>query len=210
MALEAPRALRLSDADQLLAWEAEVEARWSQLQQRRRSAEALSAKQLLLEASLLELRNENTATQYVLEERRRALATRRTQLREAGTASRQRALEGARASRRQRESVAEDGAAIAVAWGELEQRTRLEDASHAQRMEALEAGKRSAQARIADARQRQDALHHEEAQLMARHEALRHQQQTSTELLRQTLAQLQREMERRQALLATLEERTGE
>ncbi|TPP44730.1 hypothetical protein CGC21_7815 [Leishmania donovani] len=192
MALEVPRPLRLSE--------------WSQLQQRRRRAEELRAKQIQREASLLELSNGNVAAQYVLEERRRALATRRTQLRESEAALKQRTVEDAKASRRKQESMAEGAAAIDAAWRELEQRTRLEEASHVQQMRALDARKQRAQGCDADTRQRLSALREGETQLVAQKEVLGYHRQRCIDLLWQSLGQLQREVEEHKTLLTALDD----
>ncbi|CBZ31025.1 hypothetical protein LMXM_34_4730 [Leishmania mexicana MHOM/GT/2001/U1103] len=205
MALEVPRPLRLSESDQLLAWEGDLESRWSQLQQRRRSAEELRARQIQLEASLLELNNENVAAQYVLEERRRALATRRTQLRESAAALKQRTVEVAKASRRRQESMAEETVAVDAAWRELEQRTRLEEASHVQQMRALDARKQRAQGCDADTQKRLSALREREMQLVAQQEVLGYHRQSSMDFLRQSLEQLQREAEGHKKLLIALD-----
>ncbi|KPA86588.1 hypothetical protein ABB37_00715 [Leptomonas pyrrhocoris] len=209
MALKVPSIPRVSEADQLLSWEAEVEARWSQLQVRRRNAEQLRERQMLLEASLRELDNENVAAALVLEERRRALSVRHTQLRHDEVAQKQQEILAATEAGKQQQAAEEETRRIDAAWRELERATQEDDAAHADKMRALQWTKQRSLQREAEARARFDALRERETQLLARLDALRHRKLHSTELLRRTLTQLQRELEERQALLSQADEKSN-
>ncbi|KPI90733.1 hypothetical protein ABL78_0169 [Leptomonas seymouri] len=208
MALKVPAIPRISEADQLLSWEAELEARWSQLQVRRRNAEKLREKQLLLEASLRELDNENVSSELILEERRRAALVRRTQFHQDELAQKQHAvIAAAEADKRQR-AAEEEAHSIDAAWRELEHSRKEDDTAHADEMRALQWTKQRSLQRESEARERFDTLRERETQLLARLDALMHRKRRSAELLHHTLTQLRRELNERQALLRQYDEET--
>ena len=206
MALKVPVIPRISEAGQLQAWESELQARWLQLQARRRSAEQLQEKQILLEASLRELNAENVAAAVVLEERRRALSARQARLRQDELAHRQQAAEASVEADKKQQVAEEDTRGIDAAWRELERRTKQADAAHAEEMRALQWAKERALERESEARARLDSVRERETHVLTRLDALTHQRQHSTELLRQTLSQLQRELDERQDLLSRNDE----
>jgi chromosome segregation ATPase len=201
MALKIPAIPRVSEGDQLLSWEAELDARWSQLQARRRKAEQLRERQILLEASLRELDNENVAAELILEERRRALSVRRTQLQQSVLAHKEEMVRAAAEAEERQQAVEEETHSIDAAWRELERASAEDDAAHVEELRALHWSKqRSLQCEL-EARARLDKLREREALVQTRLDAQMQRKRRSTELLRQTLAQLQRELNERQALL---------
>lgn len=208
MALRVPVPPRISEADQLLAWEAELETRWSQLQARRRAAEQLREKQMLLEASLRELDNENVAAAIVLEERRRTLSARQAQLEQEEVAQKRHAVEAAAEESKRLAALDEETHNIDAAWRELERATQQDDATHAEGMRALQWTRQCSLQRETETRTRLDAVRERETTLLARSDALEQRRQHSTELLRQTLVQLQRELDERQTALPRDDERT--
>lgn len=201
MALKIPVIPQIAEADQLLSWEAELEARWSQLQVRRRRAEQLREKQILLEATLRELDNENVAAGLILEERRRALSARQAQHERDAQAQREQTVQRAATAAAKQHAVEDDALSIDAAWRALEVATQQADATHAEEMRALQWAKQRATQREAEVRGRLDTLREREAQLLTRADALMHRKRHSAELIRQTLTQLQRELDVRQSLL---------